>query len=274
MVTLRLYLEQISGEWFAWMENFPGAYSQAAGAEAAVIAAPKWCAEHLAWLRKHGEALPGAPANGTAAFLPVVIETAQAAAYTPWTAARFGDFDLSRIGEEEIERLLRQMRYVNADLMEQATQLPPDEWDRARPGERSVRSVLDYVCETRMELLHALGDTPTIRPSPDPLIMLQRSLVTFESSLRQMVDQAVFASPADRTPPLRWALRVAIWHGRTSAALIYTHTHASAYLSAPVFSESNTVTRSHSGDGIGEHLPEREAGRAAARHVYASEYYY
>src|SRR5262245_41691248 len=55
MEKLQLYLEQIAGEWFAWIEMFPGAYSQGATPHCSEKAAPVALRNYIQWLRQHGE---------------------------------------------------------------------------------------------------------------------------------------------------------------------------------------------------------------------------
>src|SRR5215831_3238269 len=57
MERLQLYLEEIAGEWFAWIEMFPGAYSQGASPHCAEKAAPAALRNYVQWLRQHGETL-------------------------------------------------------------------------------------------------------------------------------------------------------------------------------------------------------------------------
>ena len=51
MLNLRLYLENIAGYWFGWIEDFPGACVQGYSMGEVERSAPRAFADYLNWLR-------------------------------------------------------------------------------------------------------------------------------------------------------------------------------------------------------------------------------
>ena len=275
MMTLRLHLEQIVGDWFGWIENYPGAFSQGPTPDAAVLSAPGSYVNHLAWLRRHGETLAQESAHvEDAMFLPVVIQTIPEAVRLPHEAAQLPQFDFDLLTDQEIDRFTRQLQYADADLIEEAMHLPPDEWDTARPGEPTVRAILQNVATTRFELLHRLGSNPRTAAAHEPIAMLHRSLVTFASSVCQMNETSRKSESDTVRLPIRWALRLALWHARIAAPRVRSHSDPCAYRDLPNQLGDSLTSRTHALVGFGEFGRGRETSLSASRRVMTTEYYY
>ena len=78
MITLRLYLENISADWFGWIEDHPGAFAQGTTPQELERITPQAFHDYLLWLNSHGELLPAHLKGAASAdFTIVLVESAE-----------------------------------------------------------------------------------------------------------------------------------------------------------------------------------------------------
>jgi hypothetical protein len=276
MITLRLYLETIAGDWFGWIEGFPGAYARGVTANEVERSAPRAFSEYLLWLRLNGEDIPDGLSGLTSAdFTPKIEHILTDSAAAACDARHCMESDLGPFERADFERCLRLLRYSRTDLVDAAGAIPPHEWDTAPPGAQSIRSALSRHGHMEISMLSRLGIEPTIRTHPDPVTSLARIRATFESAVCDLFDRGDCSSKrSDESAwPLPKVLRMAIWHEQITTRQILVRTNPRAYLRSVAGTEAvvrhrNAPERS---DGL---TADSEESAPAARHTQSSGYYY
>lgn len=235
MLTLRLYLEEMSGDWFGWIEDFPGATCQGTSPQDAQRAAPCALIDYVHWLRGHQERLPSILFDLTSADIQMhIAETHSAHPGAGIKTERCFEPDTTSLMDDEIEAYLRLLRYARADLEKATDALPPEAWDTAPFGGKSVRAILRHLAEVEMTTINRLRLLPAPPPVREPMEQLRQ--------VRQEFEQAIRAFPADRRDSstliegerwtLRKVLRRVLWHERYHAAQIDARSHPQSYLRA------------------------------------------
>jgi len=233
MVTLRLYLEEIQGDWFGWMEGFAGAYCQGATPPAALRDAPCVLLDYLMWLRCHdvSMALPTGLTSGDIHVDCVEIHPAQR---TPEGSEINGFFamDERRVDDAAIELTMQLLAYAQADLDKALHAIPPDARDTAPFGGKSVRSILAHLVAMDRFYLDVLA-----RFTP---LQMRIEIPLDPETVRETFAREVRAVPtskrADVVPvngeywSLAKVLRRAVWHKRYHAAQIAARSDPSAFL--------------------------------------------
>jgi predicted RNase H-like HicB family nuclease len=234
MQTLRLYLEAIDGDWFGWMETFPGAYSQGATPEEATQAAPDALGDYLRWLRAHDEPLPAHLQGLTRLDFRVEV----VATYQPRRIASgleingFFAPDERPLDEEDLERYFRLLSHARADMRKALRALPPEAFHTAPFGAKPVCDILRHVAEKELFSLSCLRLKPEIPASDDCIGLLEAARREFERAIRAMPEHKrgeVFTAQGERWS-LRKALRRALWHERYHAAQIEARSNPVAFL--------------------------------------------
>jgi predicted RNase H-like HicB family nuclease/uncharacterized damage-inducible protein DinB len=235
MTTVRLYLEDIEGDWFGWIEGFPGAYSQGATPQEAAQRAPQALLRYAAWLQSHGEPVPSALAGQTSADLrPEIIEVHHAALTdTGYEINGFFEPDARPLDEEEIALYLRLLQYSRADLLKAAQAIPPQQWDSAPFGGKSVRAILTHLASAERFYLTCLHLPVALPSTSDPLEQLavvrgelERLMSALSSEGRRMIVQHEEKWSARKT------LRRALWHERYHTAQLTARSNPNEYLRA------------------------------------------
>jgi predicted RNase H-like HicB family nuclease len=275
MISLRLYVESIAGDWVGWIEEYPAAFSQGASVQEVERSAARAFAEFLNWLRTQGEPLPDAYRDATSAnFTAVAVEWLQGGVAEPWEARLFVPSDGQALGPDELERSLRLLRCSRSNLVDAAAAIPPHEWDGAPLGGRSIRSWLQRIVDVETAMLTHIGVEPTFRPHPDPLTTLERVRRVFEDGVRATAG----SDPVQRfeidgaTWSVAKVLRMALWHERVCTRTIAVRSNPTAFLKSVLPVEAVVRTRD-----VAERLESRvaaeEAGDPALTHASASYYY-
>jgi hypothetical protein len=233
MVTLRLYLEEIQGDWFGWIEGFAGAYCQGTTPQAVACAAPCALLDYLTWLRSHDMTM-ALPTGLTDADMHVECVETHPAQRTPEGTEINGFFALDerRVDDSDIELALSLLNYAYADLDKALRAIPPDAWDTAPFGEKSVRAILTHLVETERFYLSVLT-----RFTP---LLARTETAAKPEDVREAFAQEARAVPMNRRADVvpvdgeNWSLakvmRRAVWHVRYHAAQIAARSDASAFL--------------------------------------------
>ncbi len=207
MQTLRLYLEEIDGDWFGWIETFPGAFSVGTTPEAAVQAAPAALMDYLDWLRAH-DALPSQRSQDLIrSTWQVEVEThrlPRAASTGEESTVSFGP-DEEPLEDEDLEHCLSLLTHSRSDLRKAVRALPPESLYTAPFGGKSVLSLLRRLAETELFSLGCLRLTPQVAEEDDSMKWLE--------AVRREFVRAVRALPASQRGEVytvqgeRWSLR-------------------------------------------------------------------
>lgn len=233
METIRLSLEEIAGDWFGWMEDYPGAYSQGATPQAAIQAAPGALIDYVHWLRDHGESLPPLLAR-----MPTVTARTEVVEMHPTRFAEEGleenaclACDARPMNNDELDLSLRLLGYARLDLRKVLKALSPEEWDRAPLGGRSVRSILQHLLRTEQYYLACLpGDAPTTNGDiPAALETVRIALDTAARAFPEEKRGTVFTVKSERWT-LRKVLRRALWHERYHTVQIAVRSNPAEFL--------------------------------------------
>lgn len=276
MIPLRLHVENIAGDWFGFIEDFPGAYASGRSAPDVEQAAPRAFADYLNWLRAHGEPVPHDLWGATSADFEVSIAyTAADSADSPADARHFMPADPLPLRADEFDRHLRLLRYSRSDLVHTAGSIPPHQWDTAPLGGRSIRALLQILADVEASLLARVGAKPTYRPHPDPLTALDRGRAATEAAVTD-----VFHEPASERVDAdggRWSLpkvlRLALWHERNIADQIAARSNPTKYMRS--FWQGEAVIRTRDVVQRGEDRAQKvtdEVPEGVLTHV--SDYYY
>jgi len=238
MQTLRLFLEEIEGDWFGWMEAFPGAFSLGPTPQAAAQAAPAAFMKYMDWLRAHDALSPGALQGFSTGGMQIeVVETlrAQHTASGQEINGFFG-MDERAVDEEERERALNLLTHARADLRKAVRALPPESLVTAPFGGQSVGSILKHLADTELFWLSCLRLTPRIAAEEDPVKWLE--------TVRREFLREVRSIPASKRGDIctvqgeRWSLRKALrrvlGHEQYHTAQIAARSNPSEFLRAMV----------------------------------------
>jgi hypothetical protein len=276
MITLRLYLENIAGDWCGWIEDHPGAFAQGATPQEVERIAARAFSDYLAWFNVHKEALPDHLKGVTTAdFTAEIVDTVPEAAEAPWEARHILPEDTRPLRDSDFDRHLRLLRCARADLTAAAHAMPPHEWDTAPPGQQSILALLEHVGRCEIELLGRLGIEPTLRPHPDPWLTLVRTRNAFESAVHE-----AFARSKDgraKSDVGGWTLprvlRITLWNERRATRLIAVRSNPAAYLRSVVRAEA-VVRQRDAPERVEENPCAAREAVSLARHTHASGYYY
>lgn len=276
MVSLRLYLENVAGDWFGWVEDYPGAFASGPNPQAVLRVAPARFADYLKWLRAHGEPLPDELRDKTSAdFSSVAGQTIPTVAGSPCEIRHFMPSDGQTLPPHEFERHLRLAGFARAALLDAARAIPPHEWDSAPLGGQSIRASLQHRAETEISMLGRIGVELRIQSFLDPLATIAGARATFEGALRKiMADGKARAYAHDGAPwTLRKVLRLTVWHERHIAGRIAERANPTAYMKSVERAEAVVWARDVTDRTDNLAVREGDAD-SAPRHTQASSYYY
>jgi predicted RNase H-like HicB family nuclease len=235
---LRLYLEEFAGDWIGWIEGFPGATSQGMTQEEAVRKAPTAMLEYVQWLQRHAEPVPARLQSESSYSLRPEVAGIHHNKMEASGAEIHGFFppDQRPLQAEEVAQYLRLYQFACADLRCATGALPPDEWDSAPFGGKSVRTILQHLTDSERELLRCLGVESPSASTSDPLTSL-------EAVQHQLEEAVQVVAPSHRADSLtvhgeRWTLRKilrrAVWHRRYHAVQIAGRSNPTAFLRSAV----------------------------------------
>ncbi len=160
-----VYLQVMrNGRTQAHVPSLPGCSWRGASPEEAMARAPAAIAEHLAWLRRHGEPVP--PADEP--VVAVVAEQNRSTAVNGGLVGFFPD-DQQPVPEAERQRFLRLMACSRADLLALTRDLPEEilRWQPA-PGSWPIHEILRHVAAAEQWYLTRLfgpGKLPRFKPA-------------------------------------------------------------------------------------------------------------
>jgi len=276
MITLRLYVENIAGDWFGWIEDFPGAYASGITSQDVERSTPRAFADHLQWLRSHGEPVPdGMWGMMSADFVPQVDQMVAGSAGSVAEARHLMAADSRALRSHEFDQAMRLLRFTRSDLVDAAGAIPPHEWDTAPLGGQSIRAHMQRLADCETSMLGRIGVEPTYRAHPNPLTTLARTREMFEAAVTSAFEEGRAASAASDGSawPLSKVLRMSVWHERHTAVQIQARSNPTAYMRSvrhtdAVVRTRDVTDRSNDLDGIVD-----EEG-ATAKYTQASGYYY
>ena len=276
MIPLRLYVENIAGDWFGWIEDFPGAYAPGATTREVERSAPRAFADYLNWLRSHGEPVPDDLRGVTSAdFTSQVAQTIAGSVDSPADASHFMEADRRALRSHEFHQILRLLRCSRSDLVDAAGAIPPYEWDTAPPGARSIRAFLQRLADAETSMLGRIGVKPTFRPNPDPLTTLARTRAMFEAAVTAVFDEG--STGTVECDASNWSLpkvlRLAVWHERHTADQIAARLNPTMFMRS-VRRQEAVIRNRDVTDRSGDAATAVEDQSPAARHTHASAYYY
>jgi predicted RNase H-like HicB family nuclease len=211
-----LNLEEMEGRWIAHVPALPGCFASAETRELAVAAAPRAIADHRAWLRAHGAALPEAPTEVE------VNEVHRAWLATPDNEINaFFAADRPPLTADEIARALRLLEWTRADLLAAVEGLSPDDLDRQVEDGWSIARVLKHVGGAEWWYLEKLGLAFPREAVPEaPLARLERVRAQLRSVLPALAGDDRLTEPTHEHWSARKVLRRALWHERDHTAHI------------------------------------------------------
>jgi predicted RNase H-like HicB family nuclease len=276
MLNLRLYLETIAGDWFGWIEDYPGALVQGETPQEVERAGPSAFTDYLVWLRSHGEPLDPALSGVTSADVwPTVAATVCGQAASAAEATHFMRTDGAKIQPRELDACLRLLSYSRASLIDAAGSVPPHEWDRAPFGGRSIRAWIQWLGDGERAMLARIAVQPAIGAHPDPLTALGRARAAFETAVRDAHRRAESGPIIHDGAPwsLAKVLRLAIWQERYATGQIAARSNPAAYLRSVTRPEAVVYSRDTAGrkEAVTAPAPSEEA---LVKHTHASAYYY
>lgn len=234
MAVLHLYLEAIEGDWFGWIEHFPGAYTQGDDPEEAVQNAPHLCQDYVRWLAQHGEAIPDALCNLSPAHMEFRLAQVHWAEHPEMGREINGFFRMDEppLTTEEIETALRLLHYSREDLHKAVHLLEPQTWDAAPFGGKSVNMLLRHIADKEREMLEALGVPTAALSAREPVddcnvvrSALQETLCSIPAAARNKVSIA-----NGEVWTWRKMVRRALWHERFHCQQIAVRSNPSQYL--------------------------------------------
>ena len=276
MINLRLYLENIAGDWFGWIEDFPGAFAQGATTQEAAHMTPRAFTDYLTWLNAHGEVLPAELKGATSAdFNPVIIAAVPETADAVWATRHRLPEDVRAMDEFYFDRCLRLLRHARSDLSEAVHAIPPHEWDSAPLGEQSIRAMLQHVAHCETSMLLRIGIERTVRQHPDPWATLLRTRAAFESAVQDAFTNTGGAQTqgAAEQWSLSQVLRLAIWNERRTAERVSVRSNPTAYLRSVAIGVA-VVRQRDMKERIEHGAAAPSEAMSLARHTHESVYYY
>ena len=139
----------------ACIPDLPGCSTAGISRDDAVAKMPAAIAEYLAWLRRHGEAVP---VGGETTEIVIADEAVGGAALYPGDRAGLFAPDLLPLTDEDIARYLRLMRYSRQDLLSLVKDLSAAvlNW-RPAPKEWTIREVLRHLANAEGWYLDRIG---------------------------------------------------------------------------------------------------------------------
>ncbi len=275
MISLRLYLENIAGDWYGWIEDYAGALVPGESPQAVERAAPQYLIHYLTWLETNGERVSDVlKATLDADYAITIVETIPVPSPTLWEARHFMESDGVQLSRQQLEQQIQLLSLSRAKLMNAIGSIPPHEWDGAPLGGRSIREALQQIVETESNLLGRIGAETTNRLHPDPLISLDRTRTLLEAAAHDARDRT--EPPQLKTDRVRWsvqkALRLAHWNEIRMTAQIAVRSDPVAYMR---FMQTRTVVRRRDDTERAEHpVSSRDGDEMTARHTHATAYYY
>lgn len=238
MQTLNLYLEDIAGDWYGWIEMFPGAFSQGTTIQEATGKAPVAFVEYLHWLREHGELPPARLNDLTSATIRIEVIQTHSPHVTDLGDEVHGFFkpDERPVDEEDLTRYLRLLGHARNDLRTALRALPPDQWNAAPFGGKSVSWILRHLATIDQFHLERLHIETIPLEQAEPLARVEAARDEFE--------RGIWAFPAHKRGEIftvdgeKWSLRKvlrrALWHERYHAAQVAARSNPMEFLRSAV----------------------------------------
>ncbi|HIE37753.1 MAG TPA: DUF664 domain-containing protein [Anaerolineae bacterium] len=158
-----VYLEMAEdGRCMAHVPDLPGCIVRASDRDEALRRVPEAIRETLAWLRRHGEAVP---TEEKPVEIEIAAESIGFGPFDPGDAAALFPPDREPVSPEEMERAFRFMAYARADLLALVRDLP-DELLDWQPDERSfsIRRLLRHVGNAEEWYVSRLVPPETLPP--------------------------------------------------------------------------------------------------------------
>jgi uncharacterized damage-inducible protein DinB len=209
-----LNLEEMAGRWIAYASALPGCFAGDVDQGAALSKAPQAIADYFAWLRAHGEAVPGEP-----------LRTEVAEIHRAWNAEpdyevnAFFAADRSPLTRDEIARALRLQEWSRADLLAAVAGLSPDDLARAVEDGWSIRRILQHVGGAEWWYLDRLGLAfPQAEVPEEAFVRLEKVRAHFRLVLPTLAGDERLAEPDHELWSPRKMLRRALWHERDHTA--------------------------------------------------------
>lgn len=242
MFTLRVFLEDIEGDWFGWMEAYPGGYSQGATPPEAIHRAPQAFQHYIQWLRAHGEnVLPRLLTLLPSEIHVESIEISHSQRVASGGAAHgFFKPDERLVDEDDVETYLRLRRHAREELIAAVHSLSPDLWNSAPFGGKSLTVILRHMATMDQYFLERLRLPVSSQRHTDPLAQAEAALREFEVGVRSFPAHRrgdIFTLDSEQWS-MRKILRRALWHERYHAQQIMTRADPSGFLHSAVV---NTV---------------------------------
>ena len=176
---------------------------------------------------------------------------------------------------DEFDRNIRLLRCSRSSLVEAVGAMSSYEWDTARPGERTIRAILQHVADSETLMLARLGVEPTFRSHTDPLTALARVRAMFEFAVTSVFDdvQAGEIELVNGVWSLPKVLRMAVWHDRHTTVQLAARSNPAAYMKT-LASEMAVVRTRYVTDRSGDSQGAVEEQTVSSKHTHASGYYY
>ncbi len=276
MITLRLYVENIAGDWFGWIEDFPGAYASGLTSQDVERSAPRAFADHLHWFKVHGEPVPPDLLGKISAdFDPQIDQMISGTAGSVAEVRHCMAADRRPLRAHEFQQVMRLLRITRSDLVDAAGAIPPHQWDTAPLGGQSIRAHMQRLADCESSMLGRIGVEAAVHDHPNPLTVLARVRAMFEAAVTAEFEKGHTKTESCDSSnwPLPKVLRMSVWHERHTARQIQTRSNPVAYLRSikhidAVVRTRDVTDRTSDPDGIfDEESP-------TAKYPQVSGYYY
>ncbi|MBM3151051.1 MAG: DinB family protein [Chloroflexi bacterium] len=202
----------------AWGLEHPGCYAYGPDADSALLALAETIPDYRAWIESHEPAwLPEGPIEFAldSAWTDYDIDPAfERVEKGDYTVESFFQHDWQPLNASDIERGLKLLSWMRADLLAVIAGLTNEKKEQERPGERwSINGILNHIGGAEWWYLDRLGlSFPREKVPRDPMERLVKvrqhfvkTLPTLEGSRLVLGVDGEFWSP-------RKALRRAAWH--------------------------------------------------------------
>jgi uncharacterized damage-inducible protein DinB len=251
MRSLRIYVEDIAGDWFAWIEGCPGAYARAGSPEQAIQQAPLALGNYVAWLRSHNhEAGALSDATRTSLYIDVAERYKAERSNDGREVNAFFACHAAPLTNKDLDEYLCLLSYARSDLLNALREIPPDEYHRAPFGGRSISAILVHIAEAERRALASVGLNADAVDGRDALLAIGMARRDTERHLRTMDDRSrdrVIADAYGERWTARKALDRVLWHERYHAAEVAERTNPGAFLRSILVRQEAAGDRSFAG---------------------------
>lgn len=211
---LRVGLVTLGARLQAWVLDLPGCLAGGRDMDEIARMLPLAVAEHVAWLRRHGEAIDD----------PEGWETTETLDATSRPDSLF-DADRAPLSSEELETLIARMQYARADLLDAVRDVPDAilDWeppasafasfDPWAPDVRGIRGVLRHVFQTEVYYRDGLRDGAAkglFEEVADPAEEREKTLALLRSLSEEERRRVFRPLRPGQTEPQEWTARKVI----------------------------------------------------------------